>query len=235
MWEWGAVEEEECRPLANLDDLTAAARDILPCPVVLRWLRGHAGNPFNEAADNLATLAALSFDQDRYARFRAAQAATGREIPARAAIGIQAEPAEPPVAAAKIPHDYSIAVDSALSTAGEPVASRYLLQTRTGQSFHGTVTRPRGESGDEAGYRTLLAALRDLLGRIEARGKEARAFSLQISSSQQVVIKQLNGSYRVQAATLAPLFAETKRLLGGFKEVELAWRPSTELGKLIRP
>jgi ribonuclease HI len=217
------------------DDLIAEAKDLLPCPVALRWLRGHAGSTFNEAADNLATLAALDFDQDRHARFRAAQAATGREMPGRAAIGTQVEPPEPPVATAKIPLDYSIVVDTGPSSSGGLVASHYLLRTRTGQSLKGTVTRPRVETGDEAGYRTLLTALRNLLGRIEARGKEPETFSLQISSSQEVVIKQLNGSYRVKAATLVPLFTETKGLLGRFKEVELAWRPNTELKKLMKP
>src|SRR5687768_9922432 len=47
----------------------------------LRWVKGHAGNEYHEAADKLATLAAFNFDQAAYIRYRAAQAATGQEMP----------------------------------------------------------------------------------------------------------------------------------------------------------
>jgi hypothetical protein len=40
------------------DDLYKEAKGQLPVPIALRWLKGHAGNTFNEVADKLATLAA---------------------------------------------------------------------------------------------------------------------------------------------------------------------------------
>jgi len=63
--------------------------------VAIRWLRGHAGNQYNEIADELATRAALNFEETAYLRYRAAQSATGLEMPGAKALSRQNPAARP--------------------------------------------------------------------------------------------------------------------------------------------
>jgi ribonuclease HI len=65
-----------------------------------------------------------------------------------------------------------------------------------------------------AEYRAVIAGLR------AAQALGARRILLRADS--QLVIRQLEGRYRVKQAHLRPLFEEAQALLDGFREVELS-------------
>ena len=64
-----------------------------------------------------------------------------------------------------------------------------------------------------AEYRALIAGL-EAVAHLHARAVHVRADSL-------LIVKQLQGEYRVKHRNLAPLFAEARRLLGAYQEVDL--------------
>ena len=106
--DWQRRKNTDLWPLMDrlLAELGVARRD----GVALEWVRGHAGNAYNEAADALSTHAAFNFDDAQVARYRAAQAATGQELPGAAAlarhgvtgpaVSAPSPPAPPPAPAA---------------------------------------------------------------------------------------------------------------------------------------
>jgi hypothetical protein len=96
------------------------------------------------------------------------------------------------------------------------------------------VAHPGLLGADQGEYLTHLAALGELLGRIEGHRKDPKTFSVTVVSLREGVIKQLDGSYRVRAPGLQPLHAQAQGLLGRFGTVDLAWRPNAEVAKLMK-
>ena len=48
---------------------------------------------------------------------------------------------------------------------------------------------------------------------------------IKVYSDSQLLVKQLQGTYKVKAPTLQPLFAKAKEILSGFDSVEFLWIP----------
>jgi ribonuclease HI len=98
------------------------------------------------------------------------------------------------------------------------------------------IARERHEYGDrvtnnQAEYRTLIAALaklRDLLG------PEAATARVRIGGDSQLVINQVNGTWKVKKPELAPLRDAVREGMRAFGRTELAWhrrdRSVRELG-----
>jgi len=65
-------------------------------------------------------------------------------------------------------------------------------------------------TNNQAEYRALIAALE------EATRLDARRVDIKMDS--ELVVKQINGKYRVKKATLKPLYQQVKQLLGALED-----------------
>jgi len=75
-------------------------------------------------------------------------------------------------------------------------------------------------TNNEAEYHGLILGLRHALA--------AGADQATVRGDSQLVLRQLEGGYRVRAANLRPLWEEARGLVGRFKSVRLEWVPREE-------
>ena len=196
----------------------------------------------------LATRAALNFDDAAYQRYRAAQKLTGREMPGK--LAVSAADAEARATAERATWaspeawlgdaDYTIVVVTHIDAQGQPsvghgpAEGRYQIWTRRGKGARNVVRHPGDHTADEAEYLTVLAALNDLIGRIESSGSDPGQYSLTMYSRREIVVMQLSGEYRVHADGLRHLQANASVCLHRFGHVELVWKQGPAIDQLLR-
>jgi ribonuclease HI len=76
-------------------------------------------------------------------------------------------------------------------------------------------------TNNEAEYRTLATGLEALLGRL---ADPAQA-EVEVYGDSQLVIRQLEGAWKVRAANLVDDFRRNRALLARFGRVHLIWQP----------
>lgn len=247
---------------AAYDGVLALAKKSTAAAIEVGWVKGHANNQYNVVADELATLAAFNFDEVAHQRFRAAQVATGREMPGNktlAQYGIeidtkvsQAAAAQPNADANSEPtestyldewqsdSDYVVLLLTQLHGGEQsrmgyaPCTGTYRLTTNKGHS-HQAKTRHTGERlPDEGEYLTLLSALDDLTRRIKSAGRDPGKYTVTVFSGRELMTKQLNGAYQVKSQALKPLYERARKALGQFERVEIILKPSAMLKDELR-
>lgn len=226
--------------------------------VKIKWVRGHAGNEYNEVADELATVAAFDFDQVKYNRYRAAQQATGQEMPGQAALravtagGASASsavattstakpaPSEDPLmeAIAWSPNaDYMLVLNTQLVKGGHPIKGprqgEYKLWAKDGRSRRQTMSEAYEQSPDEAEYTVLIGALEQIIERMSKAGRSSTDYTMIVYSRQELMIKQLKGEYRVKAPNLLNVFARASTLIKRFKNVEFLYRDGRTIKQMM--
>lgn len=77
-------------------------------------------------------------------------------------------------------------------------------------------------TNNQAEYRALILGLRHALA--------AGVTDVTVHGDSQLILRQLEGRYKVKNAELKPLHAEAARLLRQFGSVKLAWVPRAENG-----
>jgi ribonuclease HI len=108
----------------------------------------------------------------------------------------------------------------------------YQLSNRDGRKE--TVRLDLGTAtNNEAEYRTLIAALKDLLGRIERAGKNPSAYSLLVHTDSQLMVGQLTLGWQVKAANLRPLVDKARSLMQTFGRCDLIKVPRDEIVRVL--
>jgi ribonuclease HI len=108
----------------------------------------------------------------------------------------------------------------------------YQLSTRDGRRQ--TVRLDLGTAtNNEAEYRTLIAALKDLIGRITLAGKSPARYSVVVQTDAQLLVGQLTQGWQVKAANLRPLVDEAAGLLKSFGLAQLEKVPREEIVRVL--
>lgn len=108
----------------------------------------------------------------------------------------------------------------------------YQLATRDGRKQ--TVRLDLGTAtNNEAEYRTLIAALKDLLGRIQKAGRSPSSYSLLAYTDSQLIVGQVTQGWQVKAANLRPLIDEARSLLKAFGRADLVKVPREEIVRVL--
>ena len=99
-----------------------------------------------------------------------------------------------------------------------PAGAGVLLQADDdGTALHEAVHFLGRTTNNVAEYKALIAALR--------AARDLGAAEVEAYSDSELLVRQMNGQYRVRNAGLAPLFAEAQKLAGTFGRFEIAHIP----------
>ena len=108
----------------------------------------------------------------------------------------------------------------------------YVLSTRDGRKE--TIRLDLGTAtNNEAEYQTLIAALKDLVGRIQRADRAPSRYSLLAHTDSQLMVGQLTQGWKVKAANLRPLVDEAKDLMQAFGRCDLVKVPRDEIVRVL--
>lgn len=88
-------------------------------------------------------------------------------------------------------------------------------------------------TNNEAEYRTLISALKDLTGRIVKAGRSPANYSVVVQTDSQLVVGQLTQGWQVKSANLRPLVDEAASLLRAFGATQLEKVPREEIVRVL--
>jgi len=113
-----------------------------------------------------------------------------------------------------------------------PSGGSYVLATSDGR--RDTVRLEFGlGTNNQAEYRTIVAALEDLLGRIERAGKDPARFSVVIQTDSRLVVGQTSEGWKIKEPSLRPLAEQVRALMARFGEARLEWVPREKVVEVL--
>jgi ribonuclease HI len=90
-----------------------------------------------------------------------------------------------------------------------------------------------GTTNNEAEYDTLIAALQDLIQRIERAGRQPGEFSLEVRGDSALVINQLQGRWQAKEPRMQDRRDRCLQLLRRFRSVRLKTQPREESVRVL--
>jgi ribonuclease HI len=131
--------------------------------------------------------------------------------------------------------DYLIIFDGCSRNNGSPKAEAYgsYQLSVTGKQDIKRLQFQAGTTNNEAEYKSLIAALEDLLDRIQHANRAAGEFTLEIRGDSALVINQVQGTWQTRQQHLRPLRDRAQAIIALFKEVEFVWQPREESVKVL--
>ena len=132
--------------------------------------------------------------------------------------------------------DYVLSTDGGAAANGSADSvgyGSYCLQARTGQKQLVRLDFGRGITNNEAEYLILIAALKDLVGRIQRAGKSPSGFTLLVHTDSQLMVGQLTQGWKLKAANLRPLVHEAAALIQAFGRCDLVKVPREEIVRVL--
>lgn len=76
-----------------------------------------------------------------------------------------------------------------------------------------------------AEYKSLIASLEDLIGRIQRANRPVGEFTLEIRGDSALVLNQVQGTWDMKKEQLRPLRDRAQAMVALFREVEFVWQP----------
>ena len=110
-----------------------------------------------------------------------------------------------------------IHIDSAARGNPGPAAIGVVLAESGGRTLREHGARIGETTNNEAEYRALLCSLE--------LARETGATHLRVHSDSELLVKQMNGLYRVKNEQLLPLYLQARALCAGFSSVEITYIP----------
>jgi ribonuclease HI len=90
-----------------------------------------------------------------------------------------------------------------------------------------------GYTNNEAEYDSLIAALQDLIERIEKAERQPHEYALEVRGDSTLVIKQLKGAWKAKEPRMRERRDRCRQLLGRFGAVQLRTQPRTESVRVL--
>jgi ribonuclease HI len=130
--------------------------------------------------------------------------------------------------------DYVLVFDGgSLGNPGQGYGSFAVTRTKDGKQRLRRLEFGSHCTSNEAEYDTLIAALQDLIERIESAKRDPSEFSLDIRGDSMLVIRQLQGRWKVNEPRMQERVARCIPLLRRFRSVELKQQPREETVRLL--
>ncbi len=90
-----------------------------------------------------------------------------------------------------------------------------------------------GYTNNEAEYDTLIAALQDLIHRLEEVGRDPGEFALEVRGDSTLVLNQLEGTWKAKEPRMRQRRDQCRRLLSRFGAVKLTAQPREESVRVL--
>jgi ribonuclease HI len=121
--------------------------------------------------------------------------------------------------------DYTIVFDGgSRGNPGQGYGSYQITRASDGKTRLRRLEYPgQNTTNNEAEYLTLIEALQELTTGIQKAGHDPRQFSVEVQGDSQLVLKQVEGVWKVNEARLRPLRDKAQDLLRQFGRSKLAW------------